>query len=153
MDIHLDAINFTEFHKDLCWDQSYTYDILHPLQMLLKTITSFIIFTRMIRTSMGPSSYIVTLDEVRSTIEAYVSDIDEWMMCNKLKLTNDKTELLIIHAHHRPSPSLDSVYAGTELIKASEFVRNIGVLFDKTLLMKRHVNSVCKTTYIYAHAH
>ena len=67
--------------------------------------------------SFQPSSYIVTLDEVRSTIEACVSDINEWMTDNKLKLNNDKTELLILHAHHRPSASLDSVYAGTELIK------------------------------------
>ena len=67
------------------------------------------------------------------------------MTGNKLKLNNDKTELLILHAHHRSSPSLNSVYAGTELIKASESVRNIGVWFDKTLLIKKHVNSVCKT--------
>ena len=57
--------------------------------------------------SFQPSSYIVTLDEVRSKIEACVSDINEWMTDNKLKLNNDKrTELLILHAYHRPSPSL-----------------------------------------------
>ena len=65
--------------------------------------------------SFQPSSYIVTLDEVRSKIEACVSDINEWMTDNKLKLNNDKTELLILHTHHRPSPSLDYVYADTEL--------------------------------------
>ena len=54
---------------------------------------------------------------------------------------------MLIHAQHRPSPSLDSVHAGTELIKASDSVRNIGVWFDKTLLMKKHVNSVCKTAF------
>ena len=98
--------------------------------------------------SFQPSSYIVTLDEVRSKIEACVSDINEWMTDNKLKLNNDKTELLILHAHHRPSPSLDSVYDDAELIKASESVnRNIGVWFDKTLLMKKHFNSVCKTAF------
>ena len=70
--------------------------------------------------SFQPSSYIVTLDEVRSKIEACVSDINEWMTDNKLKLNNNKTELLILHAYHTPSPSLDSVYADTELIKASE---------------------------------
>lgn len=69
------------------------------------------------------------------------------MTDNKLKLNNNKTELLVLHAYHRPSPSLDSVYADTELIKASESVRNIGVWFDKTLLMKKHVNSVCKTAF------
>ena len=35
------------------------------------------------------SSYIITLDEVRSTIEACVSDINEWMTDNKLKLNNE----------------------------------------------------------------
>ena len=96
-----------------------------------------------------PCSYIGTLDEVRSTIEACVSDINEWMTDNKLKLNNDKTELLKLHAQHRPSPFLDSVYAGTELIKVSESVRKItvGVWFDKTLLMKKHVNCVCKTAF------
>ena len=80
---------------------------------------------------LQPSSYIVTLDEVSSTIEACVSDINEWMTGNKSKLNNDKTELLIPQAYHRPSPSLDSVYAGgTELIKAPESVRNIGVWLD-----------------------
>ena len=73
---------------------------------------------------------------------------NEWMTGNKSKLNNDKTELPIPQAYHRPSPSLDSVYAGgTELIKAPESVRNIGVWFDKTLLMKTHVNSVCKTAF------
>ena len=41
----------------------------------------------------------------------------------------------------------DRLHAGTELIKASESVRNIGVWFDKTLLMKKHINSVCKTAF------
>ena len=151
IDIHLDAIYFKEIHKDLCWDQSlfYTYYRLHPLQILLKSITCLIIFTQMtqIYMSFQASSYIITLNEVRSTIEACVSDINEWMMDNKLKLNNDKTELLILHPQHRPSPSLDSVHAHTELIKASESVRNNGLWFDKTLLMKKHVNSVCKTAF------
>ena len=59
------------------------------------------------------------------------------------QIEHDKTELLILHAHHRPSPSLTD----TELIKASESVKNTEVWFDKTLLMKKHVNSVCKTAF------
>ena len=49
MDIHLDAIYFMEFRKDLCWDQFYTYYILHALQMLLKSITCLIIFTHFLQ--------------------------------------------------------------------------------------------------------
>ena len=34
-------------------------------------------------------------------IEACVSQIDSWMVCNKLKLNRGKTELLILSARHR----------------------------------------------------
>ena len=40
-------------------------------------------------------------------IEACVSEIDSWMVCNKLKLNRGKTELLILNARHRPPPLID----------------------------------------------
>ena len=96
MDIHLDAIYSTEFHKDRCRERSYTYYILHPLQMLLKGIKClFYADDTQIYISFQPCSYIVTLDEVRSKIEACLLDINEWMTDRKLKLNNNKTELLI----------------------------------------------------------
>ena len=42
----------------------------------------------------------------RSTLEPSARDIDIWMLCNKLKLNDDKTEMLIFHAKHRPAPLL-----------------------------------------------
>ena len=46
------------------------------------------------------------LSRARSTLEPSARDIDIWMLCNKLKLNDDKTEMLIFHAKHRPAPLL-----------------------------------------------
>ena len=42
----------------------------------------------------------------RSKLEPSARDIDIWMLCNKLKLNDDKTEMLIFHAKYRPAPLL-----------------------------------------------
>ena len=42
----------------------------------------------------------------RSTLEPSARDIDKWMLSKKLKLNDDKTEMLIFHAKHRPAPPL-----------------------------------------------
>ena len=38
------------------------------------------------------------------------------MMINKLELNGNKTELLVLNAFHRPTPTLNSIYAGTDHI-------------------------------------
>ena len=67
-------------------------------------------------------------------VESCVRDIDRWMSCNKLKLNRDKTELLVISSKYRPCPSLDSILVGDHRVKRSDKARNIGVVFDETLL-------------------
>ena len=40
----------------------------------------------------------------KTTIEQCVNDIDYWMVNNRLKLNQDKTELLLISSRYRPRP-------------------------------------------------
>ena len=89
------------------------------------------------------------IESVKQRVEACVQAIHLWMSKNRLKLNNDKTELLILNAHHRPSPPLNSVYACDELVPASETVKNLGVWFDNSLSMVKHVNNVCKTAFFH----
>ena len=72
----------------------------------------------------------VNLNTPKSKVEACILDINKWMTANKLMLNNDKTELLVLNARHRPPPPLSSIYAGSELIIAAESAKNIGVWFD-----------------------
>ena len=83
MDIHLDATYFTEFHKDPCWGPILYLLYTAPLSDVIKEHNMsyhFYADDTQINMSLQPSSCIVTLDEIRSKIEACVSDINEWMM-------------------------------------------------------------------------
>ena len=66
-------------------------------------------------------------------IEDYLADIRAWMLLNKLKLNEDKTELLVIHSRYRQSPVF-SLNCGHDIIIPSDMARNIiGVIFDKNM--------------------
>ena len=84
-----------------------------------------------------------------SQVESCVRDIDRWMSCNKLKLNRDKTELLVISSKYRPRPSLDSILVGDHRVERSDKARNIGVVFDETLSLDKHVSSVCKSALFH----
>lgn len=46
-------------------------------------------------------------------------------------------------------PELSFIYAGPAFIVAADFAKNIGVWFDNTLSMKKHVKFLCKTTFYH----
>ena len=85
----------------------------------------------------------------KSKIEACVRHNDLWMLHNKLKLNKDKTELLILSSSFRPKPNIDSLEVAGEMVNCSPKARNIGVLFDTSLSMIPHVDSICKTTFFH----
>ena len=45
-----------------------------------------------------------------------VKDFGDWMMCNKLKLNQDKMELLVVSSRFRPRPPLNHVQIGDYVI-------------------------------------
>ena len=49
-------------------------------------------------------------------IESCIHDVNNWMSANKLKLNHDKTELLVLHARHRPQPPLESCLLRCDLL-------------------------------------
>ena len=61
------------------------------------------------------------------------------MSLNKLELNKDKTELLYLYSHN----------SYTYTIQPSLCSRNIGVVFDSTMSMLPHVNSVCKSAFYH----
>ena len=52
------------------------------------------------------------------------------MLLNNLRLNNDKTELLVLHAKHRPKPASDSIAVGDATVEPTFSARNIGTAFD-----------------------
>ena len=78
-------------------------------------------------------------DLSRFRIELCIQDTNCWMMANKLKLNNDKTDLLIFTTRHRPQPTLKSINAGTDLCNASDSPKNLGVCFDNLITMEKQI--------------
>ena len=92
------------------------------------------------------------LSSTKMSLELCVKDIGDWMQRNKLKLNQDKTELLVISSKYRPRPPLDYIRVGEEVIKSSKQARNLGVGFDQYLDFKEHVKITCKSAFFRIHS-
>ena len=86
----------------------------------------------------------VTMQKIESCLE----DIGTWMSLNKLKLNSEKTELLVIGSQNLSASQFPSFTAiDGSVTQPSQFVRNIGVIFDNKLNMERQVAAICKSTF------
>ena len=85
----------------------------------------------------------------KSRVEHCVEEIDRWMISNKLKLNDDKTELIVFTSKFRPRPCLSNVQIDSEDIEHSNTVRSLGVLFDQTLSFGEHVSKLCKSSHYH----
>ena len=95
-----------------------------------------------------------SLDSVSSVtttrIEACLQDIGTWMSLNKLKLNDDKTELLVIGSGNLSASQLPSLTATDgSVIQPSHSAKNIGVIFDNKLNMERQVSAICKSAFFH----
>ncbi|XP_067023078.1 uncharacterized protein [Acropora muricata] len=82
------------------------------------------------------------------TLEQCIVDVNNWMLQNNVKLNQDKSELILMHAKHRLRPSLESIEVGESTIVPSDSARNIGVIFDSTFSHSQIIE-VCKTAFYH----
>ena len=85
----------------------------------------------------------------RLKIEACIRDIELWMLINKLKMNNGKTDVAVFSSRYRPKPSLHSVSVCDKTVECSPTVKNIGVLFDDSLSLVPHVTAACKSAFYH----
>ena len=78
-----------------------------------------------------------------------ISDIRSWMISQKLKINDDKTEFLILASPNMHSKLIGhsfSLPVGHCSITPTSAARSLGVIFDDKLSMDAHIKSVCKST-------
>ena len=85
----------------------------------------------------------------RTRVEVCLRELNQWMLLNNLRLNNDKTELLVLHAKHRPKPPLDSINVGDATVEPKSSARNIGAIFEDTMSFEEHVNDLYKTAFYH----
>ena len=88
-----------------------------------------------------------SLMEVMGVLQDCITEISRWMSLNKLKLNEDKTELLVIVSpklrHYLPENISLSIC--NSQIKSSDCVRNLGVMFDCSLSICKQVTSLSQS--------
>ena len=87
--------------------------VLGPLLFLLYIPLLLLTLLRVTTYSIIFKLTIDKMVECKTTIEQCVRDIDNWMAINKLKLNQDKTEVVLINTRYRPRPPLDSLQTRT----------------------------------------
>ena len=85
----------------------------------------------------------------KSKVEACIQDIKNWMTQNKLKMNNSKTDIIVISSSYRPRPLINALVVSNEPVECSATVKNIGVVFDKSLSFLSHITSTCKTAFFH----
>ena len=75
-----------------------------------------------------------------------ISEIRLWMLSNKLKINDSKTEFIILGGKRQlQKVTIQGLRVGDALISPSSNVRNLGFIFDQNLSMDHHVTKVCRT--------
>lgn len=87
-------------------------------------------------------------DTITRRLQACLSDISDWMKTNMLKLNQDKTELIIFSPKNRLGAFENcKINFDGQIIDATSCVRNLGVLFDRTLTLDDQISSISKQCF------
>lgn len=85
------------------------------------------------------------VQNVISRLTLCVESIKEWMVRNKLKLNDSKTEFFLACVKNlQKYVSELKLKIGDTVIELSDSIKLLGVTFDREMSMKAHVNNVCR---------
>ncbi len=91
-------------------------------------------------------------DENRAiaTLEDAIKDIKVFMVSNKLKLNDEKTEVIFLGTETKLGQiNHETVTVGESDITPVQKVKNLGVIFDKNLSMDDQVKAMCKIGFYH----
>ena len=81
------------------------------------------------------------------TLECCIHDVRTWMIFNKLKFNDSKTEFLPIttsYYNNWLSKQKLEITIGDAVVRPSQFVKNLGAIFDDTMCMSKHIACINK---------
>lgn len=85
-----------------------------------------------------------------SAVENCIQDIRRWMIEDKLKLNDDKSEFMVIGTQHQLSKvSIQSVKVGEVDVPSVTSARNLGTWFDTNLNMSMAITKTCSSAFFY----
>ena len=96
-------------------------------------------------TNFDPSSQ-SSIDHALSSLSLCIVDIQSWMMCNMLQLNREKTEFFVaLSPHIKNQMPAVTLQVGNDIIRPSDTVRNLGVIFDTSMTMRNQISSLSRS--------
>ena len=83
----------------------------------------------------------------KTRVEACVRDIDLSMIQNRLKINQQKTEVLVFSSRYRLRPNIHDFTIVDGVLNSSSTVKDIGLTLDESLSMVPHVTAMCKSAF------
>ena len=81
-------------------------------------------------------------------MERCISDIRTWMLTDKLKLNDDKTEFMLIGTKQQLSKvNIDCLTVGSIDVVPVTVARNLGTWFDSNLNLQEQIHKTCKSGF------
>ena len=89
------------------------------------------------------------IDQTIQTTQNCITDIKTWMTTHKLKLNDDKTEVLLIHTNRSFSSNTkpSSILVGNSDITFSDSARNLGFILSSDMSLDQHITHICRSAY------
>ena len=95
------------------------------------------------------SAVLEDLRDTASQMKTCIENVAKWMKLNKLKMNDDKTELMLAGSKSKlRKTDLNAITFSDCKISLSKSVRNLGIYLDEPLSMETHVSHLCKTLYL-----
>ncbi|KAK7107751.1 hypothetical protein V1264_015614 [Littorina saxatilis] len=97
-----------------------------------------------IEDSAPPSDF----PKVVKNTERCIESVKDWMIDNKLKLNDSKTEVMLSGSRHALNQiDCTSLTIGDTQIVSQTAVKDLGVYLDSALTMQKHISFVCKCAF------
>ena len=90
--------------------------------------------------------------QVRSKeiMEHCITETGKFMMENKMKRNDEKTEFLLIGTTAQLEKlQFNSIQIGNATVTSTDKARNLGVIFDKEMNLKAHINYLCSSAFYH----
>ena len=88
------------------------------------------------------NSTLNTPDLISSTINLELEIINIWLINNKIKVNHNKSKFILFS--YRKNLILPNINLGNNIISETDSTKFLGIIIDKKLNFKAHVNQICK---------
>src|SRR6266581_3039935 len=132
--------------KVLCLDPSFSHSILlHSHKFFKAQVYLFIFYAddTQLYISFSPALSHTPLSLLSSTLDL----VHTWFTNNRLCLNPSRTEYIIIGSpYHRSKISSTAISISGNQIKSVTSSRNLGIIFESDLSLRKHIFSICQTS-------